>query len=169
VVDAAGLRPTPDRIRETLFNWLAADIPGASVLDCCAGAGGLGLEAASREAAEVVMVESDARVAANLEQQCARLKATNVRIAVQDILSMLEHCQQAFDIVFIDPPYAQPQLRQQTLDLLSARSLLNPGCKVYLEWPQNESSGVNLEHLNWIKQKKAGQVFYALAQWQGSR
>ncbi len=169
MLDSAGLRPTPDRIRETVFNWLARDIQGAQVLDCFAGAGSLGFEAASREAAQVWMVDMDFKVTANLQQQKTQLDATNIHIVTADISAWIKTCDRTFDIVFIDPPYAQGYLRQQMLDLLSEHSLLNPGCKIYLEWPHKESSSVSLQNLHWIKQKKAGQVAYALAQWQGSR
>ncbi len=152
-----------------MFNWLSQYISGAYVLDCFAGAGGLGFEAASREATQVSMIDSDPRVVANLQLQKSRLGADHIQIFRADILSWLNACEQSFDIVFIDPPYSEGHLRQQTLELLSVRSLLNPGCKIYLEWPHNEESGIKMDGLDWIKQKKAGQVAYALAQWQGSR
>jgi len=165
VPDKEGLRPTPDRVRETIFNWLASDIPAARVLDCFAGAGGLGLEAASREAAEVILVEKDRRVANSLINQCERLGADNVTIETVDVLNLLDQYEQAFDVVFIDPPYAKPELHTQTIQKLIDRSLLNPDCKLYLEWPESEQMLLNDDNLTWVKQKTAGQIMYAIAQW----
>jgi 16S rRNA (guanine966-N2)-methyltransferase len=165
VPDIDGLRPTPDRVRETLFNWLAADIPSATVLDCFAGAGGLGLEAASREAKRVIMVDVNRKVTANLKAQADRLGAQNVEIHTGSVLVYLDSCRQAFDIVFIDPPYAQPDLRQATLDKLIERHLLKPGALIYLEWPPQQEMPLTDPELHWVKQKTAGQVTYAIAQW----
>ena len=111
VPNAEGLRPTPDRIRETLFNWLQVEMPSAQVLDCFAGAGGLGFEAASREAGSVVMVEQDVKVTQHLQQQAERLRAENIQVVHADIRHWLPTWTQAFDVVFIDPPYAQAELR----------------------------------------------------------
>ncbi len=162
------MRPTPDRVRETVFNWLAADIPGAQILDCFSGAGGLGLEAASREAAHVTLVEID-RVAANgLRTQATRLGAANVTVEPSNILDYLARCEQKFDVVFIDPPYAEPELRHKTLQILLQRQLLNPGAKLYLEWPANEEVILIQDDLTWVKQKSAGQLQYAIAQFAAS-
>lgn len=169
MLDKTGLRPTPDRVRETVFNWLALDIAGASVLDCFAGAGGLGLEAASREASEVSLVEIDKHSAKHLEAQCQRLHFENVTVEAMDIQYFLQHTDRRFDIVFIDPPYDYPELRTETLDLLIRKGLLNKGCKLYLEWPVGDEMQLNQPDLCWVKQKTAGQVVYAIAQWQDTR
>ena len=107
VADAAGLRPTPDRVRETLFNWLQGRLPGASVLDLFAGSGALGLEAVSRGARDAVLVERDPRLAESLRATVARLRAGDrVEIACADALAWLRgQPRRAFDIVFLDPPY----------------------------------------------------------------
>jgi 16S rRNA (guanine966-N2)-methyltransferase len=102
-----GLRPTSDRVRETLFNWLQSQIPGKRVLDCFAGTGALGFEAASRGAAEVVMLEKVPALANSLRETAARLKAGNIKIETSDSFSWLGKPVTAkFDLVFIDPPFA---------------------------------------------------------------
>ncbi len=104
---AAGLRPTSDRVRETLFNWLQRDLHGASVLDLFAGSGALGFEAASRGAASVLLVERDAQLAAGLRESASRLRATAIEVRCADALSAASlGPQEHFDGVFIDPPFA---------------------------------------------------------------
>lgn len=107
VPDAAGLRPSSDRVRETLFNWLQAEIGGARCLDLFAGSGALGFEAASRGAAKVVMIERDAAAVASLRATAARLGARQVEIVAADALAWLAGpASNQFDIVFVDPPFA---------------------------------------------------------------
>jgi 16S rRNA (guanine966-N2)-methyltransferase len=107
VADLPGLRPTSDRIRETLFNWLQNHIAGRRVLDLFAGTGALGFEAASRGAAEVVMLERDPQLAAVLRANAERLKATAVRVENADALAWLARPPEPrFDLVFVDPPFA---------------------------------------------------------------
>ncbi len=104
----SGLRPTGDRVRETLFNWLMPDLPGARCLDLFAGSGALGLEAASRHAGAVVLVEQNAQACRALQQHCSNLQANTVIVAHSDALTWLEANQalsEAFDIVFLDPPF----------------------------------------------------------------
>ncbi|HET7126370.1 MAG TPA: 16S rRNA (guanine(966)-N(2))-methyltransferase RsmD [Lysobacter sp.] len=108
VADVAGLRPTSDRVRETLFNWLASVLPGARVLDLFAGSGALGLEALSRGAREALLVERDAKLAESLRQTIARLNAQDqAQVVVADALALLRApLHGRFDIVFLDPPFA---------------------------------------------------------------
>jgi 16S rRNA (guanine966-N2)-methyltransferase len=108
VADVAGLRPTSDRVRETLFNWLASVLPGARVLDLFAGSGALGLEALSRGAREALLVERDAKLAESLRQTVARLNAQEeAQVAAADALAFLRApLHGRFDIVFLDPPFA---------------------------------------------------------------
>src|SRR5690606_40251179 len=108
VADAAGLRPTPDRVRETLFNWLQGRLAGANALDLFAGSGALGLEAVSRGASEAVLVERDPRLAGSLRGTVARLGAGDrVEVACADALAWLRASpRRAFDVVFLDPPFA---------------------------------------------------------------
>ncbi len=166
VSTADGLRPTPDRIRETLFNWLAGVVQGARVLDCCAGAGGLGLEAASRRAATVDLVEVDRTAVHNLQQSISRLQAGNVKVWQQDVRGFLDQAIEPYDLVFIDPPYAEGGLREEILGKLLERRLLNPGAQIYLEWPRGEECALISPDLAWVKQKTAGAVCFAVAQWQ---
>lgn len=131
VADAPGLRPTPDRVRETLFNWLGQDLEGWRCLDAYAGSGALGFEAASRGAAEVVLVERDARLAAGLRAVQQRLKAETVRIEVADAQAWMARCApERFELVFIDPPF-DAQVFEAAAQ--AAARLVAPGGFVYLE------------------------------------
>ena len=106
VADAPGLRPTPDRVRETLFNWLGHDLTGWRCLDAFAGTGALGLEAASRGATEVVLLERDRSAARSLAQSAERLKAGGVRVECAEALAWMARCPPAaFEVIFIDPPF----------------------------------------------------------------
>jgi 16S rRNA (guanine966-N2)-methyltransferase len=102
---SAGLRPTPDRVRETLFNWLGQDLPGWTCLDLFAGSGALGFEAASRGAARVVMIERERAALDALEKNRAVLGASQVDILRADALAWLKNSRETFDLVFIDPPF----------------------------------------------------------------
>ncbi len=108
VADAQGLRPTSDRARETLFNWLQPVLPGARVLDLFAGSGALGLESLSRGASEAVLVERDPSLCASLKATVARLQGgESTRVVQSDALAFLRgHAGEAFDVVFVDPPFA---------------------------------------------------------------
>ncbi len=160
-----GLRPTPDRIRETVFNWLAGDCRAATVLDCFAGSGALGFEAASRGAMVVTMVEKNRLAWQNLINQKQQLEAGNVELHYGDILALICSLQKSYSIVFIDPPYAMPELRYQVLDALIANQSLVDGARIYLEWPHGEEFKLSSSDFSWLKQKKAGQVHYAIAEW----
>ena len=169
VIDAPGLRPTPDRIRETLFNWLASDCRGAMVLDCFAGTGVLGFEALSRGAKGLVALEQQREAVSALRAEAGSLQAVNFEVVAGDALRSIDGLKQSFDILFIDPPYAQPELRLQVFKRLEASACLNDGARVYFEWPDAESFELPSRGLHWLKQKCAGQVNYAIAEWQGSR
>ncbi len=163
VADVPGLRPTPDRVRETLFNWLQTQIPGAHCLDVFAGSGALGFEAASRGAAEVVMLEKDRLAGKLLADNIRLLQARNIQLLQTDAIHWLHKAGQRFDIVFVDPPYAT-DLLVQTCRLLEQQSWLNDNAYIYLEL----SSQQTLPELptNWqiLKGKKAGEVGYYLIQ-----
>lgn len=129
--DLPGLRPTPDRVRETLFNWLGQRLDGQRCLDLFAGSGALGFEAASRGAAEVVMVERDPRALAALERNAAALKATQVCILRADALGYLESDCGRFDLILLDPPFEADLLAPA---LVRAATRLKPGGRIYAEF-----------------------------------
>jgi 16S rRNA (guanine966-N2)-methyltransferase len=169
VIDAPGLRPTPDRIRETLFNWLGVKCRDAAVLDCFAGSGALGFEALSRGAASLVALELQPLVVAAIRAEAKRLQSDVVEVCAGDALHSIGRMQQRFDIVFIDPPYAEAQLRDRVFAELEANDCLNPGALIYFEWPRAESFKLPSPALQWLKQKSAGRIDYAIAEWRGSR
>ncbi len=129
-----GLRPTPDRVRETLFNWLGQDVTGWRCLDAFAGTGALGLEAASRGAASVVLVEQDGELLARLQQHVQRLQARSVQVRRGDGVATLRQCAAAsLDLVLLDPPF-DSALFQPALQ--AAAQAVGPQGWVYLEAPQ---------------------------------
>jgi 16S rRNA (guanine966-N2)-methyltransferase len=160
--DARGLRPTPDRIRETLFNWLQPVLPGARCLDLFAGSGALGFEAASRGAAQVVMVESERDVVGALRENAKLLSASPVQICQQDAASYLAAGSGPFDVVFLDPPFSNPALLMQVVIGLSVSGWLAAGAWIYIETPSNVAEPALPENWTLEKQKKAGQVAYRL-------
>ncbi len=162
--DRPGLRPTPDRVRETLFNWLQADLPGSHCLDLFAGSGALGLEAASRGAADVLMLEHDAQAASALAGNIDVLAAAQSNVLQRDTIAFLRAGRTSstprFDIVFIDPPY-QSGLAEPCCALLEQGDWLAAKAKIYLEC-EAASALVVPQRWQLIKQKRAGQVDYHL-------
>lgn len=133
--DVPGLRPTPDRVRETLFNWLGQDLRGWRCVDAFAGSGALGLEAASRGAGEVLLVERDARLVAGLRALKERLGAATVQLRQGDGLAALGGLQPAsVDLIFLDPPFEEDTLF--TPALAAAVNAVRPGGFIYLEAPR---------------------------------
>ncbi len=130
-----GLRPTPDRVRETVFNWLAPMIQGARCLDLFSGTGALCLEALSRGAGEVVMVERAAHVARQLRDNVALLNAQGARPLEIDATEFLQGSSEPFDVIFLDPPFAS-DLIKRCADLIDARGWLKPDGLVYIEAPR---------------------------------
>ena len=131
VAQHPGLRPTPDRVRETLFNWLGQDLSGWRCFDAFAGTGALGLEAASRGAAAVQLVESEAALVTQLGKLCQRLEATSVQLRRGDGVALLRQCAPAsLDLVLIDPPFGSDLF---TPALQAAARALKPEGFVYLE------------------------------------
>jgi len=158
VPERRDLRPTPDRVRETLFNWLGQTLDGKSCLDLFAGSGVLGLEAASRGAARVVMVENDRSVFSNLEKTLALIGAKQVDLVLADAFDYLQRSDERFDVVFLDPPFRQNAL--PTL-LERLRERLAPGARVYVEAPAPAPVGPD-EAWRELKRARAGQVSYQL-------
>ena len=163
VLDADGLRPTPDRVRETLFNWLAPFISGAHCLDAFAGSGALGFESLSRGAASVVMVDQSAEVISLLKEEAAMLKADRAEIYRARIPSQLKKPEKPFDIVFLDPPY-QADLLVQCCFYLEENSFLAREAYIYLEASHGLCENDLPSGWTLLKSKKAGQVAYHLAQ-----
>jgi 16S rRNA (guanine966-N2)-methyltransferase len=128
--DSAGLRPTPDRVRETLFNWLGQDLPGWTCLDLFAGSGALGFESASRGAARVIMIERDLKAIGALEKNRDVLGATQVDVRRADALAWLENSRDTFDLIFVDPPFDSGLAAMVLADL--ARHL-STGGQAYIE------------------------------------
>lgn len=154
--DAEGLRPTPDRVRQTLFNWLGQDLTGKTCLDLFAGTAVLGFEALSRNAASVVMIEKSPAVYKAILENKATLKAENAQTINMDALTFLDKNQQTFDVIFCDPPYKQGWLAQ-LLPLLPAH--LSADGVVYAE---AEYALQDSETWQVIKHGKAGNVYYHL-------
>jgi 16S rRNA (guanine966-N2)-methyltransferase len=166
--DLEGLRPTTDRVRETLFNWLAGDLAGARVLDCFGGSGALCLESLSRYASYAKVFELQASAAQQLTQNLKTLKCDPeiAEVIKGDTLALLTvQPTEAFDIVYIDPPFRKA-LAEKTIALLEQHNWLKDNAQIYVE---TESELVNLNvPANWVqlKEKKAGQVIYRLYQYQ---
>ena len=132
VPDKPGLRPTPQRLRETLFNWLGQDLSGWACLDAFAGSGALGFEAASRGASGVVMLERDPELAASLRASRERLKVDTVRIERTDALSWMRVAQPGqFHLVLLDPPFDLPELLSRSIE--AATHLVNAAGVIYVE------------------------------------
>jgi 16S rRNA (guanine966-N2)-methyltransferase len=156
-----GLRPTPDRVRETLFNWLGPFVQGARCLDLFAGSGALGLEAASRGAAEVVMVDHDPVIVATLRAQVQKLAFSGAQLVQQDVTSWLTGKAEPFDVVFLDPPFRENRL-PACIELLEDHGWLAAGARVYFE---AERTCIPDLPDSWelYRSKHTGQVGYHLA------
>ena len=154
--DSASIRPTPDRVRETLFNWLGQRLDGLACLDLFAGSGALGFEALSRGAARVVMVEASREVARRLAENGRELDAGDLEVVPGDALSYLARATEAFDVVFVDPPYAS-DLAARALAALPGR--LREGGRVYVE---GDAPVAPQPPWRVIREDRAGAVRYAL-------
>lgn len=150
------LRPTPDRVRETVFNWLGQDLSGKACLDLFAGSGAMGFEAASRGAERIVMVESNAEVLKALKTNSKKLGAKQIHLVAMDALNFLNFDRQVFDIIFLDPPYRLGML-PKLLSLLPSH-LAEDGL-VYMENDNFSEAGVD-----WLVLRRgyAGKVCYQL-------
>lgn len=160
--DVEGLRPSPDRVRETLFNWLTPIIAGSRCLDLYAGSGALGLEALSRGAAAVTFVDADRRVVQQLEQNLKLLGAHDASVVQSDALSFLQRPPQPFDVVFLDPPFRR-NLLPACLEKLAA-GWLTEGARVYVESEAELGEPPLLPDWELLRSKQAGQVRYSLLQ-----
>ena len=162
IEDAPGLRPTPERIRETLFNWLAPQLADARCLDLFAGSGALGLEALSRGAASCVFVENSARVVAALRKNIAALDADGADVHEIDAIEYLKGLDEVeFDVVFLDPPFAI-DMYADLCRLLVERSLLAESARIYIEESRSTPATVLPEGWQILRTKNAGNVRYSL-------
>jgi 16S rRNA (guanine966-N2)-methyltransferase len=166
IADLPGLRPTTDRVRETLFNWLQNDVPGARCLDCFAGSGALGFEAASRGAASVTLLENQQQAVKILGDNIKALNALQVELVQCDALSWLDSRVKAgsaekYDVVFIDPPFVSDYLHL-ACELLEGQGYLENNACIYLEMGSKQA--LPELPLSWtkVREKKAGQVSYYL-------
>jgi 16S rRNA (guanine966-N2)-methyltransferase len=174
IAPVEGLRPTPDRVRETVFNWLGQDCTGMQVLDLYAGTGALGFEAASRGAGQVILVEQNRQVVAQLQQNKAYLLSKwlaaegsppSIQIESSDVLTCLKRLASGgkqFDLVALDPPF-RSDLMLATLPLIKA--VLKPEGLVYAEWHENLLAdeavlckALNVQEIDALRHLKAGQV-----------
>lgn len=162
VADARGLRPTADRIRETLFNWLQADIAGARCLDLFAGSGALGIEALSRGAAHCTFVDNNSDVLRGISAALATLGGTDrADCHVQSAETFIDGCRTAFDIVFLDPPFAE-DLLPAVCRQLQGSAALGEHSLIYMESAQPPATSCLPCQWQPLREKRAGTVHYAL-------
>lgn len=165
--DRPGLRPTGDRIRETLFNWLQLEIAGARCLDLFAGSGILGIEALSRGANWVDFVDADRRVCQDVDLNLKLLQITNASIVCSDALSWLgsKTCKEPYDVLFLDPPFGSGLL-EKVLAALRDKDCLSDHGKIYVECDRHEEAefvkNANLANWQQLKLKRAGEVSFML-------
>ncbi|TXI85623.1 MAG: 16S rRNA (guanine(966)-N(2))-methyltransferase RsmD [Cupriavidus sp.] len=157
----SGVRPTPDRVRQTVYDWLSPVIEGSRCLDLFAGSGALGLEAISRGAAHVSFVEVGMRQNTLIKAALIMLKVPAQRfdVAMLDAMSYLSQTWHRYNVVFIDPPYASGLLDSVLEEL---PKVLAPFNRIYIEWPEGKQP-VLPANFSWLKEKKAGKVCYGLA------
>jgi 16S rRNA (guanine966-N2)-methyltransferase len=156
-----GLRPTPDRVRETLFNWLGGRVHGSRCLDLFAGSGALGLEALSRGAAHASFVERDVAAARELRARLAEWGAADARVEQADAVTFLTGAASAFDLVFLDPPF-DSDLLPRSAALLEHGGWLKPGALIYVEYAARSAAPPLPGAWTALKAKQAGEVGYHL-------
>ena len=159
--DLPGLRPTSDRVRETLFNWLQPLLPGAVCLDLFTGSGALGLEAASRGAGEVLMLDRSPAVVDQVAHNIRLLSLTQARVLQADALSWLQRPGRPYDVVFVDPPFAD-NLTESCCRSLQENGWLAPAARIYLESDARQASPDLPADWIALREKTAGQVRYQL-------
>ncbi len=163
IAEVPGLRPTSERIRETLFNWLGPQIHDSSCLDLCAGTGALGLEALSRGAARAVFVEQSPLAAKVLRNNAATLSADDADVINVDAMKYLEQpASEQFDFVFLDPPFAA-ELHSDLCRLLTEHNWLAKDALIYVEMDKAQSEALLPDNWRVLKNKTAGNVRYLLA------
>ncbi|MBD1559363.1 16S rRNA (guanine(966)-N(2))-methyltransferase RsmD [Vibrio sp. S9_S30] len=161
VYDAEGLRPTTDRVKETLFNWLAQDIPRSKILDLFAGSGSLGFESASRQAQHVTLLEMNAQAYKQLQSNIQTLNANNIDAIHTDTLTFLKQAGTPHDVVFIDPPFRKGLL-DDVIHLLEQNGWLSANAMIYIESEKELVIDAVPAHWQLHREKTAGQVCYRL-------
>jgi 16S rRNA (guanine966-N2)-methyltransferase len=161
--DAPGLRPTPNRVRETLFNWLQTDVINSACLDLYAGSGALGFEAASRGARRVTLVENDAGACEKLKENIAALAAKQIELVALDVNQYLLKAADKFDLVFLDPPFKQ-NLVALTCKKLEQQGWLAEYAKIYVETERHLALTDMPANWRLLKSKAAGEVGFHLFQ-----
>jgi 16S rRNA (guanine966-N2)-methyltransferase len=156
------IRPSPDRVRETLFNWLQHRITGARCLDLFAGSGALGIEALSRGAAHVTFVDREPRIARHLTGTLERLGAQDTQVVTADAIRYLQQPTRKFDVVFLDPPFVS-DLLSRAFELLGS-GWLSPAAFIYVECPAQDPLAALPSGWSVYRSKRAGQVGYHLLQ-----
>ncbi len=161
--EVAGLRPTLDRVRETLFNWLMHDIQGARCLDLFAGSAALGIEALSRGAAEVVFIEKNKKAADQIHLNLKELEFTHCKVFNTSAEVALKKNEHPYDIIFIDPPFYQDYL-QNLLEQLNNEVFVKEGSLIYIEREKHSDPISFPENWNQLKQKQVGGLEFYLYQ-----
>jgi len=163
VAKVPGLRPTPNRIRETLFNWLQADVVGAICCDLYCGSGALGIEAASRGADSVVLIDNHKEVASIMTTNLQKLNHNDLQFVAEDVMRFLQQNSKKYDLIFLDPPFKR-DLVNATINSIDLSGCLNDNAKIYIE-TEAEMKNIDIPD-NWhlLKQKTHGQVCYRLFQ-----
>ncbi len=155
------VRPTPARVRETLFNWLQATIVGSDCLDLFAGSAALGFEALSRGANSVVAVDNDPQVIRLITQQVDKLQAKSMQVVCTDAKNFIHQTQQTFDVIFLDPPFSKIDAVAM-LPIIHQQQLVTANSLVYLEFSTRNRPSTLPEPWQWQRQSKAGEVEYGL-------
>lgn len=161
VIPVPNLRPTSDRVRETLFNWIGSRVQGSTCLDLCAGTGALGFEALSRDASVVHLVEANVKLVTMLKRQADELDATGrIHVHCADALAWLRQCPENFDLAFLDPPYDSLRLLERCCEILAISAVLRHGGLLYLECLPTHYAVP--EGFRELRRARAGRVLYAL-------
>ncbi len=159
-IEVEGLRPSLDRVRETLFNWLQTEIHGSKALDLFAGSGAIGIEALSRGADWVQFVELNSKAAGQLANNLDLLKTDKASLVTGNALKFIQTNQHEFDLIFLDPPFHKG-IAQEVINLLAQSKWLKPGNKIYLEIEQGLTLDIP-DTWQLSKDKKAGQLVYKM-------
>jgi 16S rRNA (guanine966-N2)-methyltransferase len=160
--DGEGLRPTSDRTRETLFNWLSPAIEGATVVDLFAGSGALGFESLSRGATRVYFIDNATNACRHIRENLQLLKDNRGECVCDDALNWLEQNPAKADIVFLDPPFSRPALMDQAIELIQQQGLVKTGGYIYMELPIKQNNPKVPENWQETRQKTAGNVSFRL-------